>query len=96
MRHLNFSIDPTGDIRALDGFNQNEILTRALIGDSSATLKFPETQKLFKGYANFTVPGLPVMDMELAKAIDLVADRCDRIFLFPSTEMHGAIKVKES
>lgn len=95
MRHLNFSIDPEGTIRSLDGFNQGMTLTKALIGDSSATLKFPETQWMFSGYANFTVPGLPIMDKELKTAIDLVANRCDRVFLFPSTEMHGAIKFDE-
>lgn len=95
MRHLNFRIDETGELRSLDGFNKDKVLTRALIGDSSATLKFPETQWIFSGYANYTVPGLPINDSELIRGLDLVASRCDRVFLFPSTEMHGAIKLDE-
>ncbi|MCT7988833.1 hypothetical protein [Laspinema olomoucense] len=95
MRHLNFRIDEAGEFRSLDGFNRDKILTRALIGDSTATLKFPEVQWLFADYANYTVPGLPINDRELIRALDLVSPRCDRVFLFPATEMHGAIKLEE-
>lgn len=95
MRHLNFRLAETGELRSLDGFNRDTVLTRALIGDSSATLKFPDVQHLFSGYANYTVPGLPINDSELIRGLDLVSPRCDRVFLFPATEMHGAIKLSE-
>lgn len=95
MRHLNFRLAETGELLSLDGFNRDTVLTRALIGDSSATLKSPDVQQLFSGYANYTVPGLPINDSELIRALDLVSPRCDRVFLFPATEMHGAIKLDE-
>lgn len=95
MRHLNFQTLVTGELISLDGFNRDIPLTRALVGDSSGTLKFPEIQWLFSGYANYTVPGLPVMDNELLRILDLVCPRCKKVFLFPSTEMHGVLRARE-
>ena len=95
MRHINFRISPSGEVVSLDGFNRDQILTRALIGDSSGTLKFTETQWLLRDYANFTLPGLPVMDTELLTALNMLSDRCNPVFWFPATELHGMLRREE-
>lgn len=95
MRHLNFQVSSSGQVISLDGFNRDHVLTRALIGDSTATLKLTEVQWQFKDYANYTVPGMPVMDTELLTAMALVSPQCSPVFWFPATEMHGVLRKDE-
>lgn len=72
MRHINFQFSPAGAVVSLDGFNRDHVLRRALIGDSSTTLKLTEIQWQFRDYANYTVPGMPAMDSEILTAMDLL------------------------
>jgi hypothetical protein len=95
MRHLNFQVSSSGQVISLDGFNRDHVLTRALIGDSSATLKLTEIQWQFRDYANYTVPGMPAMDAEILTAMDLLSSRCSPVFWFPATEMHGVQRKEE-
>lgn len=94
MRHINYFVDG-GTLRSLDGFNYGNRLDYLLIGDSTATLKSFETQKLFKNYANYTTPNLPVMDLELHKVLERVADLVDRVYLFPATELNGVLRKQD-
>jgi hypothetical protein len=94
MRHINFFVDG-GTLRSLDGFNYGNRLDYLLVGDSTATLKSFETQKLFKNYANYTTPNFPVMDMELHKVLERVAGLVDKVYLFPSTELNGVLRKQE-
>lgn len=95
MRHLNFQVSTSGELLSLDGFNLDGLLTKALIGDSTATLKLPEVQWQHRDYANYTVPGLPINDWEVIRALELVYPRCKKVFLFPATELHGVIRREE-
>ncbi|MCT7954634.1 hypothetical protein [Laspinema palackyanum] len=95
MRHINFQVSSSGEVISLDGFNRDHVLTKALIGDSTATLKLTEVQWQFRDYANYTVPGMPVMDSEIFTAMDLLSSGCSPVFWFPATEMHGVLRKEE-
>lgn len=94
MRHINFFVEG-GTLRSLDGFNYGNRLDYLLIGDSTATLKSFETQKLFKNYANYTTPNFPVTDLELHKVLERLAPLVDKVYLFPATELNGVLRKQD-
>lgn len=91
MRHINFYPTAT-ELKSLDGFNHGTTFTKALVGDSSCTLRSYETRLLFSEYANYAVPGLPVFDGEVKRALEAIAPKVDKVFLFPATELHGCCR----
>jgi hypothetical protein len=95
MRHLNFWLSESGNLESLDGFNQGTVFNYALVGDSTSTLKFIESQRLFKTFANYSTPNLPAMDAELFRALEILCSRCIKVFWFPATEMQGVLRATE-
>ncbi|MCT7959065.1 hypothetical protein [Laspinema palackyanum] len=95
MASLNFRIDDTGEIRAATPGMADKILRKALIGDSSVGFNSPAVREVFSDYANWTEGSIPVNDKALVEILDKLSPSCDRVFLSPSTELHGFSKFEE-